>query len=80
MLSRTISSIAFLCVYYAHYYSGVVDESYSSSLLLVFLFFSKFKRCFSPNEAKLGDVTPRRVTANTACTKKSDIVNDVVYI
>ena len=48
MLSRTISSIAFLCVYYAHYYSGVVDESYSSSLLLVFLFFSKFKRCFSP--------------------------------
>ena len=79
MLSRTISSIAFLCVYYAHYYSGVVDESYSISSLL-FLFFSKFKRCFSPNEAKLGDVTPRRVTANTACTKKSDIVNDVVYI
>lgn len=36
MLSRTISSIAFLCVYYAHYYSGVVDESYSSTIIFIF--------------------------------------------
>ena len=78
MLSRTISSIAFLCVYYAHYYSGgVVDESYSR--VYYFIFF-KIQTLLLPNEAKLGDVTPRRVTANTACTKKSDIVNDVVYI
>ena len=77
MLSRTISSIAFLCVYYAHYYSGVVDESYSSTIIFIFF---KIQTLLLPNEAKLGDVTPRRVTANTACTKKSDIVNDVVYI